>query len=425
MGRDLRYSGTIRVPSFWDLLLGILEYLWVVAVVLNGNSVYNASALKDHHLMEWCVVLTIALLAVNLFLGRIRLMNRTVIITVFIMLYGVVYLSVRQSTMSAGDFGLLFVVGLPCLLLMFTGLHQRGELLPLMCKLGNVVCFLAVISLFFWILGGVLGLLRPNMTMVVNWGYTKQIRGYNGLYFMFQRDTTFFRDASVYRNSGIFTEAPMQNLWLDIALAIELFIREKPSKTRVTILTATIFSTVSLTGILFLAICVILRMSDGLGRGRGATKRTVVLLGLLVVLPALIFLMYYSLTLKSDTRSYNMRLSDYVAGVKLWLDHPVFGAGYGNLGMLQQYTYSPDGLVGFSNSVSAVLGTGGLWVALLFYVPLSGMLCTRWTGNRRMTCFGICFLFLFCTTTFFARYIAVVMIAFEFTILLGSNEDRA
>ena len=46
--------------------------------------------------------------------------------------------------------------------------------------------------------------------------------GYFGIHFNTQIESSY--GINIYRNSSIFTEAPMFNLWLNLALGIELFI---------------------------------------------------------------------------------------------------------------------------------------------------------------------------------------------------------
>jgi hypothetical protein len=276
---------------------------------------------------------------------------------------------------------------------------------------------LAAISLFFWFFGVVFEVIRPNMRTYITWGRFGWIEGFSGLHFKIQLDTTFFKDQFLYRNSGIFAEAPMLNLWLDFALAIELFMRDKVSRLRITLLVVTIFTTMSLTGFFFLALCLVLNlMRDHHTMSRKRHSFTVALI-VVLILPALLVIIVYSMVLKTETQSYLMRLTDYLSGIMLWSDNPIFGSGYGNLRSIMEYSYSPNGTLGFSNSLTAVLGTGGLWMALLFYFPHFGATLQRWSGSKQLSCFAICNLFLFCTTAYFARYLAVTMIALELALL--------
>ena len=407
-----------KAPPVSRFILGLFEYLWAVLVILNGNSVYHASADQDLFLLELCVVVTWVLLAVELAVRKCRLKQYWSILAVLMLVYDVVYLSVRQANVAVADFACLFVLGLPGLVLLFATLNEAGALIQLFRKVFDVVVILAAVSLYYWLFGVILKMIQPNCYICISWGTVHYVLGFDGLHFMAQLDTTFFPDLYIHRNSGIFAEAPMFNLWLDMALAGEIFLSKRISRLRVTILVVTILTTLSTTGILFLGACLVIHLIRNM-RYMDRKQRLLVLLGGTILLPVLAVVSVYTMVLKSDTQSYLMRLSDYVAGVKLWWDYPIFGSGYADLKSLLQYMYSPDGVLGFSNSLTAVLGTGGLWLALLFYIPHFGTLSSRASGDARLSCFALCYVYLFCTTAFFGRYIAVVMVAFGWVILLG------
>ena len=404
-----------------DLLIGFFEYCWAILVVLNGNSVYHASAVRNYQLLLLCVVMTAVLLIVNILLGRIRIKKRNLIVAVALCLYAWVYFVVRRDQMSAMNFLYLFVIGLPCLFLLFAELHRKDRLLNLIFRLSNVVCIFAVMSLFFWVFGVVLDMIQPNMTTRINWGNFDIIQGYWGLHFEIQRETTF--GTLMYRNSGIFTEAPMLNLWANIALAVELFLRNKPSKVKIGILVATVITTMSTTGFIFIALCVLLKYFDRIKKTSKLMNLLLLLIGLLAV-PFVAYAVYLLLLEKSDTVSFAMRMSDYTGGVKLWLKYPLWGSGYANLQSLLPYIYSPNGVLGFSNSVTAVLATGGLWMALPFYIAHIGSMFPRLVQSKGIAHFSSCLFFLFCTTAFFGRYIAVLMIAFGLAVLMETQNRQ-
>lgn len=406
----------LRVPTMADVTITLLEYFWALLVVLNGNSVYHANALKDYGLLELCVFMTGLLVVAESFLRRLKMYQGMVVLSVVMAIYNVIYMCVRSTTIAVVDFACLFVIGFPLLLLLFKLLQSEGLLLQLITKLYDVVFVLALISLYYWVFGVVMEVFRPNMYTVISWGTFGYIPGYDGLHFAFQLDTTFFPDAFIFRNSGIFAEAPMFNLWLDMALAGELFLKPKPSWLRVAVLMVTIITTLSVTGMIFIVLCVMIHV---LRKFRKMTRfqRNMVLFSMFLLLPMMAIGLIYIMVIKSGTQSYEMRLSDYVAGFKVWMDHPIFGSGYANLRSLMEYMYSPDGVIGFSNSLMAVLGTGGLWIAILFYIPHFSTLSPRVTGNKGISSFSLCYLYLFCTTAYFGRYIVVVMAAFAIAVM--------
>ncbi len=406
----------IRIPSVSNLLIGILEYLWVIFVILNGNSVYHANSVRNLYLMEGILVLTFLLLSANILCYRSSPTKSSMLGAVALVGYCVVYFCFMQYSMSATNYLEMFIIGAPLTFLLFAELYRHGRLMKLFYKFVDIITILAVVSLVFWFLGEVFQVIKPNGYVDIVWGNFTTVKGYYGIHFAFQLDTTFFPDAYLFRNSSIFSEAPMFNLWLDIALAIEVFLKPKMSKFRVVILVITVFTTLSVTGILFMVLCVIL---SGLLRIRNMNKAQACafVLMAIVVIPLLVAAVITSFNLKVDTRSYEMRLADYVDGFLVWMDYPLFGAGFGNLRALQ--VYSNAGVVGFSNSVTAVLGTGGLWMALLYYIPHVAMMVPKASGSKKIACFGGCMMYLFVTTIFFARYIGLVLLLFGYTVIAG------
>lgn len=411
----------LKIPTFTQGLMILLEYVWAVFVVLNGNSVFHACSVKSYHLLELSLVMTYLLLAMELYVYRLRPASDQLLLAVGMLIYSVVYLAARQSSMSVINFTFLFVVGLPGAFLLFTVRHSHGRLLLLIRRLYDVVFVLAMISLYYWTFGVMLKFIPANCYTVIDWGYRKYVLGYDWLQFATQLDTTFFPDAFIYRNSSIFTEAPMFNLWLDMALAGELFLKERASRFRVVVLTIAIVTTMSVTGIVFLGLCALIHIVRNY-RGMDRRQKGAVLAAGMLLLPVLAGVAIYALVLKSDTQSFSMRVSDYVAGIMLWWDYPIFGAGYANLQALLPYMYSPDGVLGFSNSLTAVLGTGGLWMAAVFYIPHFGALLPRLTGSPKLSCFALCYLYLFCTTAFFGRYIVVVMATFVMALIFEAKK---
>lgn len=406
----------IRVPSASSLLIGGLEYLWVIFVILNGNSVYHANSIRNLYLAECILILTFALLGANILCYRSKPTKTSLLGGVIIMAYSAVYLCIKQHSMSASNFLELFVLGAPLIFMLFSELYRHGRLMQLFYKITDVICLLAIVSLVFWFLGEVLEVIQPNGYVDITWGNFSSIKGYYGIHYAFQLDTTFFPDAYLYRNSSIFTEAPMFNLWLDIALAVEIFLKPKASKLRVALLAFTVLTTLSVTGILFLVLCVVLSAMLRI-RNMTQTQACVFILVAIVVIPLLAAVVITSLNLKVDTRSYEMRIADYVDGVLLWMDYPIFGAGFNNLRALQ--AYNEVSVVGFSNSITAVLGTGGVWMALMYYISHVGMMIPKACGSKKIACFGACIMYLFITTIFFSRYIGVVMVMFGYAVLTG------
>ena len=215
----------------------------------------------------------------------------------------------------------------------------------------------------------------------------------------------------------------MLNLWCNIAMAMELFLKEKSSGLKISVFVATILTTFSTTGLIFLVLCISLKYYHKFAKMPRLAKG-LLLLSLLLLIPVTAYALYALLETKVSTVSFLMRASDYIGGIRLWQKHPVFGSGFGNLVPLLEYVYSPNGVAGFSNSITGVLATGGIWMSLLYYFPHITAMFSRFTGNKSLSYFGICFFYLFVSTIFFGRYLAIVMIALDLAILIERSPQK-
>ena len=157
-------------------------------------------------------------------------------------------------------------------------------------------------------------------------------------------------------------------------------------------------------------------------------KRKFVLISLLCLtcLPIIGFFIYDIIVNKMATASYLIRMQDYVAGFLLWKNNPILGGGFGNLSTLQKYILnSITTNVGFSNSVMAILGTGGLWNFFIYIISVIAPMLGNYEKKKHRVAFALIYCFLTITTIFFARYIAVVFIAFGVASLpiFGNREE--
>lgn len=123
--------------------------------------------------------------------------------------------------------------------------------LSLPLKLSNVITVIAIISIVMWLLCSIMAIIPTTFMIPYDWTPGVYfIPSYYNIYFETQH--TYLLGQQVWRNSGIFNEAPMHNMILCTAFAIEYFIRPQKSKLRISILTFAIISTFTTTGQLFL-----------------------------------------------------------------------------------------------------------------------------------------------------------------------------
>lgn len=390
-------------------IIKCLMYLLSLLLVLDGNSMYHALANFNFHFPVLCLGIIVLIFIAY---GKFSVERRNFCIAFSLLVYFFVYFVIKIDTVDKSTYSAI-MIGVPLMLFLFEKLQESGTSDVLFFYIENVILILAVISLFFWLFGEVLNVINTNMSMTVTWGQLRTYEGFFGLQFVTTISNSIGK--GLYGNSGIFTEGPMFCFWLCIALSTELFLKEELSKIKVMLLVGTIFTTLSTTGIFFVAFFIGLRYCLHM-KGRSSLGKTVMVFVLIMALPVVIVGLQQVYYLKMGTSSFLIRMQDYAAGYTLWKQNPIFGSGYGDISALQKYVLaSRAGNVGFSNSFSAILGTGGLWNFIIYILSIILPLGTCNSVNPRRKCFFVCYAFLSVFLIFFARFIMAVFIAFSFS----------
>ena len=98
----------------------------------------------------------------------------------------------------------------------------------------QIIIVISIVSLSFWLVGSILGIIQPSGVEYTIWSSTDgsevPINTYYHLYFETQYQRFF--DTMFVRNSAIFTEAPMSSFMFCFAFLVELF-KKKQYKERV------------------------------------------------------------------------------------------------------------------------------------------------------------------------------------------------
>jgi len=240
-----------------------------------------------------------------------------------------------------------------------------------MRKFSNIVFVIAVVSLFFWVFGSLLGRISATGSLYTTWtgsDVVRKVSSYYGIYFEMQSATFFGLTASpIIRNTAIFTEAPMASFIFSIAFLYELLMRERVGWKRCAIIAITVISTISTVGVTVLIIACGLKfvLTKSKTKGGLSLKMFILPMALVVVLVALNFLVEQKL----GTNSGSVRIDDFVAGYKAWMDAPLFGNGYGNDASVQRYMSSFRSYnQGLSNSPAQILAYGGIYLFLPYCI---------------------------------------------------------
>lgn len=249
----------------------------------------------------------------------------------------------------------------------------------------------------------------------------KRVPTYYNLYFETQAIS------GIIRNTAIFTEAPMYNFHLCIALLVELFGKCKFSKAKLIILIVAVVTTISTTGWCMLIIALFGKyVSDENLKGFAKTIRIAVVPIALVV--GIIVVKSFVLD-KLGTSSGSTRMDDFAAGFKAWKEHPFFGAGYGNGDFVKQFMSSfRSNNQGFSNSPTHILYQGGIFLAIPYiYFAWKWLSTCIKRRDKQWFFFFACFIFLFTITITSFKFLTVFLFmtyGFDRNAAVSENIDE-
>lgn len=234
-----------------------------------------------------------------------------------------------------------------------------GQVREIFRRLINVVCVLAVLSLFFFFLGDIAGIISPSGYVTFDWDWERTVPTYYGLHFDVQRSAAL--GYTGIRNTGIFTEAPMYNFVLCSALSINMLVlRERPLISA--LLALTVATTFSATGYVALVV-----MFSALLLVRPIHNKLLSALRYLVIpvlLTAGIVAIQLILENKTDT---GVRSNHLLGCVQVFLETFPVGAGFGN-GQLFTRAFNND--YGVSIGTMYLLARGGFPSLMLYLGPL-------------------------------------------------------
>lgn len=219
----------------------------------------------------------------------------------------------------------------------------------------DAVVILAAVSLVFYIGGTVLDIIPNTGIATFEWAYTRTCRTFFSLYYEAQR----IKGASFsLRNCGIFPEAPMYNMVLCTALAVEMFLRPQRNNKRMWLLIVTIVTTLSSTGYLFVILSLLLDHGEKAFRTHALTLRKLIYILMAAAGVVLLFALFnYRLTYQSGINSNAVRFDHIAACFKTWGQNIFTGCGYGNLNAVFENAVYEQGI---SIGLPYLLATGGI-----------------------------------------------------------------
>lgn len=226
----------------------ILEYLFVIFLILSCNTIYTASVGINYRINELLILVSILLLFVHIIstnFNRKKIVY-TFIALIFYYLYILIFLLLNNTPYKT-NFIYLFGILFPVFYIYYNTSKENNNTKNFIEIYPKIITVIAVISLIFYVFGTCLNIIPSTGKVTIEWGVYKTIPSYFNLYFTTQVTNLF--GINLIRNSGIFTEVPMYSLCLTIALTLEMFLTKEKSRFRIFVLIITIITTYSTTGI--------------------------------------------------------------------------------------------------------------------------------------------------------------------------------
>lgn len=393
-----------------DIIVEILEYLFVFSVILEFNTAYMYFPVVGSYLRNAPLFILLLLLVIKFNSLKFNYLLFLYIIGSFIPLFNVV----------AGEeytYIKLYMIFVPLTAIYCISLEEEKRAYSLFIKFSNVIIVEALISIFFWIFGTNLGMISPTMYVPNNWGFLNRlIPSYYNIYFETQEIGWGIR------NSGIFNEGPMHNMILCMALSIECFIRARIRPVIICIFVVAILSTQTTTGFLFLVILTYIYYFF--------KKQKKINIISIVVVPLFIFLFFQVFTFlindkveyEGGSMSVEARSYDIERCIEVGLEKPILGVGLFRKSLETSFVRSKD-QYGGSNSIFKAFAHGGLYtftlyVVLLLFAPLLSYIRDK---NNKWPPVILLFFLVFAITSSLYKIFSFFILGF---VLSKIKEDR-
>lgn len=375
---------------------------------INGN---NFPSLKIYYLcMAFCLG--------SVLLWTREILLRSVIPPLILCFY--MALHAVLSDTSTGDYAKKILIPYFCCLIFATELIEHKKTKQLMLAFSDLHCVIAAVSIFFWFFGSILDILPGRQAATYYWA-EHDLRTFNYFYLYFENPIQAMEVGTkmIPRNTGIFMESPGYSAALAIALTIELLVRKQKSNLRITLLVATLITTLSTKGILFLLeLAVLLWFFKMKEKRQLSLKKLIYVFILLCIAGIAIGIFLKLMNEKSDSGSYKIRMDDVQATLNTFLSRPLFGVGYNNTEPIlarMRVARSNDGL---SMGLLILLAQGGIHM-LLFYLGAFILFYRRMVGNglkKEAVITGVVLFtdLLISNHQFSARYIMIVSLGYAY-----------
>lgn len=408
--------------SIENTILRIIDYIIIILIILGTQSVLDKLTMRDLH-----IPILLSLLLIIRIITLIENINKIIGNILLFSFFWVIYISIygMYSLGNVKNLVQTFILVFLLLVVYFSLFQTKYNIQELLRMYSNIIFIIALMSLFFWLFGSILNIIKPSGTIAITWGSDVIASNYYYLYYQWQNDAQIFGHV-IFRNIGIFCEAPMFGLNLSIAFLCDYLINSRRSFKRIAVYFVTIISTFSVTAILLIIMVFVLDTLGGYLKEAVLHKK--IRIGLLVfpfmTIVALV-IGYNLLSSKLGSDSGSSRMEDYISGYRAWMLHRFMGNGFGDINARVSFSSAwrlARSQFGYTNSIMTVLSEGGLYfflsyaTAFLIYIKRSFKM-----QNYRLGIFAMMWIYLFMTTTFAHTVIILCFMAIAYSKIIISN----
>lgn len=417
---------TTKNKKIVDKLILIFKYIVILLLILKTQSIFTFLKNVDLHIN---LILVVILIILTIF----RIYNKEIVIykekkELIMLVTYIIYILTYALITKCKDKSYIanYIIILPLLFInLANSLNVKKEIVNITKVFTKIVLIMTIISMFFYIFGSIFNIIKPTNKVTIEWGIERNIDSYILLHFNTQNIN--IGHINIYRNSSIFTEAPMFALVLSIALMFEVFINEEKRKKYIILLLLGLISTITLSA--FVAIFITYLLWFIVNVKTIYKNKKVLILNIIVFIIILVGLVIL-LNIRSKSSSLNIRVDDYKASFKAFSEKMIFGHGYNNENEIKKYMsdfrWYNDGL---SNSLSVILAEGGIYFSLLYIVPCIILLIySIKKENKNVISLIICYIisisiFIYHTTPLMFLILSI-MYAYIYNYIIKKNVEE-
>ncbi len=403
----------------------ILQYVIVILIILNTNSIYAKLTRVNFHFNILLIIVLIAYIFIyfiykkNLKESLLNIKNDIIKYHKLIIIYFLYLLIfIIFNNIETMNFITIFAIIFP----MYVYINIKGKNIEILKKLVNVIVILAIISLLFYTFISVFNVFDMTNTVEIHWEKEIKIKSFLNIYFETQVFNGF--GLNIQRNTGIFTEAPMYSLILCISLAIEKFILKRNNKILELILILTIITTFSTTGIIVMSLIYILNIIIKFMEKESINKKIKIFMIIAIVFLLIISVIVFIQRIK--TSSGQTRIDDYKASYEAWKESPIIGNGYDNDEIIKSHMSNfRFSNMGLSNSLMTLLAQGGIYLFILYLFPYIYILVMSIKYKQyNIIAFELVIFALFTTTIFMYTQTMNYILALAYSYIINNKEKN-